>query len=129
MGRYDITGLEAGTAIYARVSAHTLMSYGYSALSDPEFAIPSNVQPGAPPAVRLWASSESFITVRWDHPTVDGGKKVRHIQVLRIEPRFISKPQPRLTLEQMIMSIWQLVPLNRGRNCRLRAMDGGMGDF
>lgn len=81
--RYDITGLEAGTAIYARVSAHTLMSYGYSALSTPEFAIPSHVQPGAPPAVRLWASSESFITVRWDHPTVDGGEKVRHVYIFR----------------------------------------------
>lgn len=71
--RYDITDLEAGTAIYARVSGHTLMSYGYTALSDPEFETPSNVQPGAPPAVRLWASSDSSITVHWDHPTVDGG--------------------------------------------------------
>lgn len=71
--RYDITDLEAGTAIYARVSGHTLMSYGYTALSDPEFETPSNVQPGAPAAVRLWASSDASITVHWDHPTVDGG--------------------------------------------------------
>lgn len=73
--RYDITDLEAGTAIYARVSGHTLMSYGYTALSDPEYETPSNVQPGAPAAVRLWASSDSSITVHWDHPTVDGGTK------------------------------------------------------
>lgn len=49
------------------------MSYGYSALSDPEFAAPTNAKPGAPPAVRLSESSDSSITVQWDHPTVDGG--------------------------------------------------------
>lgn len=70
---YDISRLEAGTPIYARVSAHTPMSYGYPALPDPEFATPSNVQPGAPPSVRLSESTDSSITVRWDHPTVDGG--------------------------------------------------------
>ncbi|CAM9906432.1 unnamed protein product, partial [Ectocarpus sp. 12 AP-2014] len=72
----DITGLEAGTAIYARVSAHTLMSYGYAGLSKPEFATPSNVQPGPPPAVRLVETSESSIAVEWDHPTVDGGADI-----------------------------------------------------
>lgn len=77
--RYDITDLEAGTAIYARVGGHTLMSYGYTALSDPEFETPSNVQPGAPAAVRLWASSDSSITVHWDHPTVDGGTKYGYV--------------------------------------------------
>lgn len=71
--RHDITDLEAGTAIYARLSAHTRMSYGYSALSYPEFETPSNIHPGVPPAVRLWASTESSITVEWEHPTVDGG--------------------------------------------------------
>ncbi|CAM9800578.1 unnamed protein product [Ectocarpus sp. 6 AP-2014] len=74
--RYDITGLEAGTAIYARVSAHTLMSYGYAGLSKPEFATPSNVQPGPPAAVRLVETSESSIAVEWDHPTVDGGADI-----------------------------------------------------
>lgn len=76
--RYDITGLDAGTAMYVRVSAHTLMSYGYAALSTPEFQTPSNVQPGAPPAVRLVESSETpiAITVAWDHPTVDGGADI-----------------------------------------------------
>lgn len=66
----------AGTAIYARVTAHTLMSYGYAALSDPESEVPSNVQPGAPPAVRLVGSTEASIEVEWDHPTVDGGADI-----------------------------------------------------
>lgn len=74
--RYDITGLDAGTAMYVRVSAHTLMSYGYAALSSPEFQTPSNVQPGAPAAVRLVATSESSIQVAWGHPTVDGGADI-----------------------------------------------------
>lgn len=74
--RYDVTGLEAGTAIYARVSAHTLMSYGYAGLSNPEFETPSNVQPGAPSSVRLLETSDSSIAVEWDHPTVDGGADV-----------------------------------------------------
>lgn len=52
------------------------MSYGYAALSDPESQVPSNVQPGAPAAVRLVASTESSITVEWDHPTVDGGAEI-----------------------------------------------------
>lgn len=62
--------------MYVRVSAHTLMSYGYAALSDPEFQTPSNVQPGAPPAVRLVESSEISIAVAWDRPTVDGGADI-----------------------------------------------------
>lgn len=78
--RYDITGLDAGTAMYVRVSAHTLMSYGYAALSSPEFQTPSNVQPGAPAAVRLVESSDEdapiAITVAWNHPTVDGGADI-----------------------------------------------------
>ncbi|CAM9348800.1 unnamed protein product, partial [Discosporangium mesarthrocarpum] len=73
---YDITDLEDGVAIYARVSAHTLMSYGYPALSDPLMATPSNVQPGAPEPVRLVSSTDSSITVEWRHPTVDGGAEV-----------------------------------------------------
>lgn len=68
--------MEAGTAIYARVSAHTIMSYGYPALSDPEFETPSNVQPGAPAPVRLVETSDSSIAVQWDHPTVDGGANI-----------------------------------------------------
>lgn len=62
--------------MYVRVSAHTLMSYGYAALSKPEFQTPSNVQPGAPTAVRLVETSESSIEVAWDHPTVDGGADI-----------------------------------------------------
>jgi len=73
---YEISMLDVGTPYYVRVSAHTDESFGTYAVSYPEFAVPSHLQPGAPPRVRLVRSEETTITVEWDHPIENGGSPV-----------------------------------------------------
>jgi hypothetical protein len=73
---YEIAQLDVGTPYYVRVAAHTDESFGTFAASTPEFAVPSHLQPGAPPRVRLTSSTETTITLEWDRPTEDGGSPV-----------------------------------------------------
>ena len=47
---YDLTGLESGVPVFARVKAHNALSYGPGAYpAGALYAIPANVAPGAPP--------------------------------------------------------------------------------
>lgn len=73
---YEIGQLDVGTPYYVRVAAHTDESFGTYAASTPEFAVPSHLQPGPPPRVRLVSSSETTISLEWDHPTEHGGSPV-----------------------------------------------------
>jgi hypothetical protein len=74
---YEISMLDVGTPYYVRVAAHTDESFGTYAVSYPEFAVPSHLKPEPPPRVRLTSSTETTITVEWDHPTENGGSPVR----------------------------------------------------
>jgi hypothetical protein len=73
---YLITDLTPGTRYYVRVAAHNTQGFGYGAVTDPEYQIPTYNPPGAPPPVRLYASTAYNITVEWSSPRENGGATV-----------------------------------------------------
>lgn len=73
---YEIAQLDVGVPYYIRVAAHTDESFGTYAASNPEFAVPSHLQPGPPPRVRLLSSTETTVSLEWDPPTEHGGAPV-----------------------------------------------------
>jgi hypothetical protein len=73
---YELVQLDVGVPYFVRVAAHTDESFGTYAASAPEFAVPSHLQPGPPPRVRLVRSTETTVSVEWDPPTEHGGAPV-----------------------------------------------------
>jgi hypothetical protein len=73
---YIMGGLTSGNDYYVRVFAHNLQGYGFSAVTSPEYATPTNNPPGAPPMVRLVTSKSTSIEVEWDYPRENGGATV-----------------------------------------------------
>ena len=74
--QYIMNDLTSGNPYYVRIFAHNMQGYGFSAITTPEFAIPTNNPPGAPPMVRLVESTMTSIKVEWDFPRENGGAPV-----------------------------------------------------
>ena len=73
---YEVAQLDVGVPYFVRVAAHTDEGFGTYAASTPEFAVPSHLQPGPPPRVRLVRSTETTVELEWDSPTEHGGAPV-----------------------------------------------------
>ena len=65
--------MDFGVAYYVRAYAHNSEGYGQRILSTPRFEIPAHSNPGVPVEPVLVASTESSITIAWEHPTMTGG--------------------------------------------------------
>jgi hypothetical protein len=76
---YLLSQLSAGVPYYVQVSAHNREGFGYPAITDPEFQVPTFNPPGAPPPVRMVSSDVTpvpQITLAWDPPRENGGADV-----------------------------------------------------
>uniref|UniRef100_A0A7R9WKX3 Fibronectin type-III domain-containing protein n=1 Tax=Pseudictyota dubia TaxID=2749911 RepID=A0A7R9WKX3_9STRA len=89
-----ISGLSSGTSYFVRVSAKNSQGYGISQESTPRSLNPHQ-KPSAPSNVRLFATSDTMLTVGWGAPVSNGGDEVL---MYRVEwdtaPGFTSRSLP-----------------------------------
>nr|AIG55740.1 secreted protein [Thraustotheca clavata] len=71
-----LTGLTTGVPVYARVSFHNALGFGYRAYPISIQATPQSTKPGAPRSVVLVSSTSTTLTVSWALPTMNGGSPV-----------------------------------------------------
>ncbi|KAJ0394096.1 hypothetical protein P43SY_010109 [Pythium insidiosum] len=77
----DLTGLTAGSAVTARVSACNSLGCNAPRLSTPSALAPPRQKPAEPRQVQLSTESATALRVTWSHPSSDGGAVVTHYRI------------------------------------------------
>ena len=73
---HELEELELGKTYFVQTRYHNSHGYGLSLVSSPVSVFPSHNPPGAPPPIHLRESTAKSLTLSWEPPWENGGKRI-----------------------------------------------------